>query len=168
MENDLLRKGINKLVPVIVAASLVTAIGCELYPTNGDGPPLPDPPTPSGPEPSAELQQLVSPLRGIISETRDIVMASQFFEDFADVVERDTEVIASTQQLRAGYIRSEKLMLQRTDMVGKYPGFGEAKDKVLATVLGLDNVSLTAEKRQKAVAAFEAIAWAIRSATEDQ
>lgn len=161
-----LRNGVSTLARSILVLSLVTTLGCELYPTNGDGPPPPDPVTPTGTEPSEELKQLVSPLRGIISSKKDVSMASQFFEDFSDVVGRDKDVIASTQQLRAGYIRSEKLMLQRTDMVGKYPGFGEAKDKVLATVLGLDNVSLTPEKRQKAVDAFKAIAWAIRSKVE--
>ena len=46
-------------------------------------------------------------------------------------------------------------------MVGKYPGFGSAKDKVLEETIGLENVPLDADKRAKVVAAFKAVAWAI-------
>ena len=112
-------------------------------------------------EPSAALKSSVAPLRGIISDDEDALRAASFFLEFAGVVERDTGVIPSTGVLREGFILAEKLMLQRTKMVGKYPGFGSAKDKVLEETIGLENVPLDADKRAKVVAAFKAVAWAI-------
>jgi hypothetical protein len=111
--------------------------------------------------PSEALQLLVAPLKGLGMETQDAAKAAKFFADFADVVERDESVIKTTADIREGYIRAETLMLQKTEMVGKYPGFGKAKDDVLAETLGLDRVSLTPEKRKEAVAAFRAMSWAL-------
>jgi len=153
-------KQVSQLLLISLAFFLAS---CNLYGPTSNGPPVVPGP---GPSPAESLKTLVTPLRGIISDEKDAGIASQFFLDFADVVERDVEIVKSTQQLRAGYIRAETLLLQRTDMVGRYPGFGAAKDAVLKQVLGLENVSLTAEKRSKAVEAFKAIAWAIRNPVE--
>ena len=81
--------------------------------------------------------------------------------EFADVIYRDRDVITTTEMIREGFIRAEKLMLQRTAMVGKYPGLGAAKDNVLKEAIGLENVTLDDDKRRKAVETFKAIAWAI-------
>ena len=111
--------------------------------------------------PAEELKALVLPLRGVIVDREDAVKTSHFFLAFADVVARDKEVITSTAILREGFIRAEKLMLQETELVGKYPGFGLKKDAIIAEAIGLDNVELTTEKRAKAVAVLRAIAWAV-------
>lgn len=111
--------------------------------------------------PSAEMQALVSPLRSLTMEQKDAAKAAKFFLDFADVISRDDSVLKTTADIREGYIRAETLMLQRTDMVGKYPGFGQVKDNILAETLGLDRLPLTPEKRSKAVEAFKAMAWAL-------
>ena len=112
-------------------------------------------------EPSSALKRTVAPLQGVISDDEDALKAANFFLEFAGVLERDKDVIPSTGVIREGFILAEKLMLQRTKMIGKYPGFGAAKDKVLEETIGLENVELDDEKRAKAVAAFKAIAWAI-------
>jgi hypothetical protein len=112
---------------------------------------------------SGDIQEVVAPLRGIITDSQDIALAAQFHDEFADVIERDKDVITSTGVIRTGYIRAETLMLQRTEMVGKYPGFGVVKDDVLKQVLGLASVQLTDAKRADAVEAFRAIAGAIRN-----
>jgi hypothetical protein len=111
--------------------------------------------------PSVELQTLVSSLRDLGMSAKDAAKMAKFFNDFADVLHRDDSVIKTTADIREGYIRAETLMLQKTAMVGRYPGFGKAKDDILAETIGLDNVPLTAEKRLKAVQAFEAMAWAL-------
>ena len=111
--------------------------------------------------PSAEMQALVSPLRNLAMDQKDASKAAKFFLDFADVISRDDSILKTTEDIREGYIRAETLMLQKTEMVGKYPGFGEAKDNILAEVLGLDRVLLTSEKRSKAVEVFKAMAWAL-------
>ena len=137
-------------------------VGC-LYsgPSTPVAPVEPVTPVPLPDAPSVALQQKVAPLKGVISAPEDAVLAASFFEAFADVIERDDSIITTTGTLREGYIRAETLMLQKTDMVGRYPGFGAKKDAVLEEVLGLDNVALTPEKRQEAVDVFKAIAWVI-------
>ena len=112
-------------------------------------------------EPSSDLKSVVAPLQGVISDEEDALKAASFFLEFAGVLARDKDVIPSTGVLREGFILAEKLMLQRTKMVGKYPGFGEIKDKVLEEAIGLENVPLDSEKRAKAVAVFKAMAWAV-------
>jgi hypothetical protein len=127
--------------------------------------------TPSSSRPKAaatatavdDIQALVEPLRGIITDPSDRELSAQFHDEFADVIARDKDIITSTEMIREGYVRAETLMLQRTELVGKYPGFGAAKDAVLEEVLGLENVTLTDEKRADAVEAFRAIAEAIRN-----
>ena len=111
--------------------------------------------------PSAELQTLVSPLRDLGMSAKDAAKMAKFFEDFADVLSRDDSILKTTEDIREGYIRAETLMLQKTELVGKYPGFGKAKDDILAETLGLNRVLLTPEKRSKAVDAFKAMAWAL-------
>ena len=110
-----------------------------------------------------DIPVLVEPLRGIITDPADKELSAQFHEEFADVVARDKGIITSTEMIREGYVRAETLMLQRTELVGKYPGFGAAKDAVLEKVLGLENVALTDEKRADAVEVFRAIAKVIRN-----
>jgi len=113
--------------------------------------------------PSDEMQVLVSPLRSLTMDQKDAAKAAKFFLDFADVIGRDDAVLKTTEDIREGYIRAETLMLQKTEMVGKYPGFGKVKDDILAKTLGLDRVLLTPEKRSKAVEVFKAMAWALGS-----
>jgi len=146
----------KRFAPLII---LMLLSGCLIPDANGQEPEPPvDPP---GVSPAEDLQELVSPLKGIITGSDHALLAARFYQDFADVVERDDDVIKTTGVLRDGFIRSEKLMLQKTDMVGKYPGFGAAKDKIMQDALGLDNVALTPEKRKRAVEVLRAIAWAI-------
>lgn len=114
--------------------------------------------------PSEELKALVLPLRGVIVDRKDAIKTSYFFLAFADVVARDKDVITSTAILREGFMRAEKLMLQETKLVGKYPGFGLKKDSIIAEAIGLDNVDLNVEKRAKAVAVLRAIAWVVGGA----
>lgn len=111
--------------------------------------------------PPIELKTLVMPLRGVVTDKKDALKAANFFLEFADVIDRDRDVITTTEMIREGFIRAEKLMLQRTAMVGKYPGLGAAKDNVLKEAIGLENVTLDDDKRRKAVETFKAIAWAI-------
>ena len=111
--------------------------------------------------PPPELKVLVAPLRGIVTDKKDALKVANFFLEFADVIKRDKDVITTTAMIREGFIRAEKLMLQRTAMVGKYPGLGAAKDNVLKETIGLESVTLDDEKRKKAVDSFKAIAWAI-------
>lgn len=148
-------------------ALMLLSSGC-IYPVPGTVSSDPDPQPAVVPdtevvldEPSEELKELVLPIRGVITDKKDAIKTANFFLAFADVVSRDKDVITSTSTLREGFVRAEKLMLQGTEMVGKYPGFGLKKDAILAEAIGLDKVELDDEKRARAVAVLRAIAWAV-------
>jgi hypothetical protein len=156
----------------LLAASVLTLSGC-IYPLpSSDEKDKPEPVPKVAPEvipenvidrdaPPMELQLLVSPLAQIITDEKDAAKAAKFFRDFADVLSRDNLILKTTEDVREGYIRAETLMLQNTEMVGKYPGFGAAKDKILVEAVGLERVTLSPEKRAKAVAVFNAMAWVL-------
>jgi len=156
----------------LLAVSVLTLSGC-IYPTSSaDEKEKPEPVPEVVPEvlpenpvdreaPPMELQLLVAPLAEIITDDKDAAKAAKFFRDFADVLSRDDSILKTTEDVREGYIRAETLMLQRTELVGKYPGFGAAKDKILAEAVGLERVPLSPEKRSKAVAVFNAMAWVL-------
>jgi|TARA_R110002051_G_scaffold221367_3_gene284995 hypothetical protein len=147
----------------VLAFLLVTLFsGCIYPPTSPEvvAPPVTTPDI-SDEAPSEAMQVLVAPLKALGMDVKDAAKAASFFNAFADVVARDDSIIKTTADIREGYIRAETLMLQKTEMVGKYPGFGKAKDDVLTETLGLDRVSLTPEKRKETVDAFRAMAWAL-------
>ena len=153
---------------IVLLVISLTCSGC-LFPSKPDPEPTPVKSPHEGhyradvPVPSDTLKEATKSLLGIISDPVDAVDAAQCYVDFADVIERDKDVIKTTATIREGFIRAEKLMLQRTELIGKYPGFGAAKDKILEEQLGLEDVQLSDEKRQEAVDVFRAIAWSIHN-----
>lgn len=157
----------RKVSILIFMCAMATLFGCLYPPVSPSSPDSVIVPKTSPEDdvdkdaPSAEMQALVGPLRALGMEQKDAAKAAKFFLDFADVISRDDSVLKTTEDIREGYIRAETLMLQKTEMVGKYPGFGKAKDDILAETLGLDRVLLTSEKRSKAVEVFKAMAWAL-------
>jgi hypothetical protein len=140
----------------ILAAAL---IGWGVFAHTGfdkPGPaPLPD-------RPSASLLTAVKPVTAILKgHTDDGMKLATFYSAVADVLARDQgKVITTTAQLRELHRRAGLLMFQKSGIEGKYPGLAEAIDKVLADSVGLDNVTLDAEKCQHAIDAFKAFAWA--------
>lgn len=129
---------------------LVFLSGC---PKGGD---LPSPGPAPGNVPSTALQQTVKDIVPI----EDKELAS-FYRDFADIIERDSEIIKTTGHIREANRRAGMLMFQKTSMKGKYPGLAEKVDSALMEVLGNKDVSLTPELRQKAVEIFRALSWAV-------
>lgn len=84
-----------------------------------------------------------------------------FFTAFADVIQRDTEIIGSTGEIREAYIRAGRLAFQKTGLQTQTAGLGEKVDSALERVLGLQDRALTDELRRDAVAIFHALAWAV-------
>jgi hypothetical protein len=156
-----------RIVVILLSLTVLCCAGC-LYPAPVD---TVDPIPPvvvnecvrtEVPTPSDEFKEATKAVRGFIVDPADAITAAQFYVDFADVVDRDTDIIKTTGAIRKGFIHAETLMLQRTELVGKYPGFGAAKDTILEAQLGLEDVQLSPEKRKKAVDTFRAIAWSIQ------
>jgi len=107
--------------------------------------------------PSAEMQALVTPIIAISDP--DLVL---FYQDFADIIERDSEIIKTTGTIQTANSRAGQLMFQNTGMKGKYPGLAENVDAAIIGAIGKQNIALTTDLRAKAVEVFEAISWACK------
>lgn len=81
-----------------------------------------------------------------------------YFADFADVIERDREVIETTGDIRECNSRAGRLAFQNTEL--SHPGLAEEVDAAIAAVLGEHDVPLTEERRRDAVLILEALSWA--------
>ena len=135
--------------------------GC---PVNDKPAPTPEPepvPTPVVPTPvvvdgpSDEMKQLVAAIEPI-SEPE----LAELYNDFADVIARDTEVIKTTGHIRECHTRSGRLMFQETGIQERTPGLGEKVDAAIGAAIGMKNVPLTPELRARAVEVMKALAWA--------
>ena len=84
-----------------------------------------------------------------------------FYRDVADLIRRDETVIRTTGDIREAYTRAGRLAFQKTGLQDKTAGLGEKVDAALAKALGLPNVTLTPELRERAVAIFMALAEAL-------
>jgi len=125
-----------------------------------DDPNVPPPVDPS--VPSVELQTAVAPIKQLAATNHETAeKMAALYEDVADVLVRDATVITTTGQIRRAISRAETLFAQRTSMVSGLPGFSAAFNAVMASQLGLEDTSLDAAKRQKAVDVLIAVAWAL-------
>lgn len=122
--------------------------GC---PKGGD---LPSPVPAPGYVPSAEMQQLVAE----ITPVSEPALAA-FYGDFADVIERDFNIITTTEQFRLLNTRAGQLAFQKTGMQGKHPGLAPMLEAVTTKVLGIQNGPLD---RPKAVELLKALQWALQ------
>lgn len=145
----------NKWVLLVVAAVLIAGPTLGGWRLTGGGGVVP-PPVPS---PTVEYRVDLSMVTGA-SASADARILTAFYRDFADLVDRDRDVIATTGQLRETHIRAGKLMFQQTGIAGRYPGLAEELDAVFASALGLENVQLDDAKRQAGVDACLSIALA--------
>jgi hypothetical protein len=131
-------------------------------------PPTPPvPPVPPPPEPSAELAALVAPITPLIVGEHvavDAARLTSYWMDFAGIVERDRDVLATTAQIRKANVRAGRLMFARTGIQGRYKGLAEAIDGALADGIGLDVRPLDAALRTRTVAVCRAVAWACHQA----
>lgn len=107
--------------------------------------------------PSAEMQKLVETIVSIADND-----LSNLYADIANVIERDSEIIKTTESIRTANSRCGKLMFQGTGMQGKYVGLAEKVDTAIAGAIGKENVTLTPELRTKAIEVFKALSWACR------
>lgn len=90
----------------------------------------------------------------------DGIKLSSLFTDIAKLIQLDgeNEVIKSTDEIR----EANKIAgaFYNLELKGKYPDLTESATKVVVQHIGDDNVSLDPILRQKAVEAFNGLAWA--------
>jgi len=125
-------------------------------------------PIPTVPTPSTDLVTLVQPITLVFSGTdrtaikSDTTRLASFYLTLASQVQADgagTKKITDTSLLRQVHTTAGQLGL--VGLKGKYPGLGDAVDKIITSKLGLDVTALTDTKRQDAVNTFNAIGWAL-------
>lgn len=143
-------RNLPTLVWGFVLVALFVSAGCPV--TNS---PTPEPTPVITPD---ERPAFADHVHGIepVSDERLAV----YFADFADVIERDREVIETTGDIRECNSRAGRLAFQNTEL--SHPGLAEEVDAALAAVLGEHDVPLTEERRRDAVLILEALSWACR------
>lgn len=91
------------------------------------------------------------------TKKEECLKLSALYRDLSVLISLDDSPITDTATIReANSLCGQMLNL---DIKDKYPGLAEAAKLLLVDSIGEDDVSLTAENRQKAVAAFEALSW---------
>lgn len=115
------------------------------------------------PAPSAELQEQVAGITDIIranpNHARDGQLIGNFFRDFAAVAVTNTEKVKTKEDIRKVNVASGKILFDQLGIKGDYPGLSKAIDKVIMDNVG-KNGPLDSATREKARAAFRAVAWA--------
>jgi ABC-type amino acid transport substrate-binding protein len=86
---------------------------------------------------------------------------SAFYAALADVVERSTH-INTVSLFRIVHAASLDEAFRGTDLKGKYIGLDVAVNDMLVKAIGLENVSLTADRRAALVAALREVSNAAR------
>ena len=111
-------------------------------------------------EPSLENKELVDDIVKIDFSKEDADLVSCFFLELADVVGDDDKVIKTTGQF-ANFNVMAGILHFDTEFSGKYEGFGAAVEYAVQNAIGLENQSLTDDKRQDLVDVLEAVAWGV-------
>lgn len=137
---------------ILIPALCLFLMGC----------PVPNTPHPA-PPPVPEPTPIETEMKALVAEVEPFSVPElvPFYRDFADILRRDETIVRTTGDIREAYTRAGRLAFQRTGLQDRTAGLGEKVDSALAKAIGLQNVSLTPELRERAVAAFEAIAWAV-------
>lgn len=149
-----------------LALIAVLLSGCALYPPAEGKKPKPAPAP--APEPDdgirKDLKPKVEPIKiALKGHAADAKLLAAYFDDFAKVLDRDSDIIKTTGQLRDGISRSGQLLTQRSDYT-EHPDVRKTIEAVMDGELGKKSRELDAASRKKAVEAFTAFAWACREA----
>jgi len=127
-------------------------------------------PVVTSPQPGPQPAPVVKPLSELQKEMQALCVEleplshpelARFYRDFADVIERDDEIIRSTGDIREAHQRAGRLAFQKTGLQEKTPGLAAQIDSVFAAALTLRNVPLTPDVREKAVELCRAIGSAL-------
>lgn len=147
---------------MILAAALV---GFGAFKATGGELPVPGPaPAPSVPAPAADLQAAVAPVAALAGGyAADAAAAAPLYLAQAKLIEADsTGLLKTTESLRQLNVRSGGLLFAAQGWRGKHPEMGPAIDAAFAQAMGgTDNKALDTPLRQRAAAAWRAVAWAL-------
>ena len=118
---------------------------------------------PSKNSPTLEYKTLVQPITDLDIEEKDAKQISDFFYELSSVVKTDPGFLKTTGVFREFNMRAGGLNFAGFDMKNKYSSLGEEIDRAIADTLGLEDVSLTQEKREDLCKCLDAIAWSVNN-----
>ena len=113
--------------------------------------------------PTIEYKTLVQPITDLDIEEKDAKQISDFFYELSSVVKTDPGFLKTTGVFREFNMRAGGLNFAGFDMKNKYSSLGEEIDRAIADTLGLEDVSLTQEKREDLCKCLDAIAWSVNN-----
>jgi hypothetical protein len=113
-----------------------------------------------------EAEDVISLLRSASGSKSDLKRLRDLSLDLGRLVELDGEdlVIKNTEEIRQA--NSLAGVMLRLDIKGKYPNLAKEAKEVIVASIGDDNINLSPELRIKAVAGFNALAWAYNEASK--
>lgn len=94
---------------------------------------------------------------GDSDRSKDGMRLASLYNDMSILISIDDDIIKNTGAIAEANVLSAKLL--QIDLKGKYPGLSEAAEKLFKTYVSDKAVALDDTLRDKAVKAFQALAW---------
>ena len=153
----------SKIIRVTLALLLVTGalFGEKIIEIVKSNVEIVNTPSVNIPEPDLAYKTLVNPIVAIDIEAKDAKQISDFFVTLSDIVEYEPGFISSTAAFKKFNETSGGLNFAGLNLKDKYPTLGEKIDTCIQNSIGLQNTSLTDEKRQSLCLCLDAIAWGV-------
>ena len=102
------------------------------------------------------------------SSTRetDARLLANLYKDIAVLISLNStnEVITTTEAIRQANVLCGAML--NLDIKGKYEGLANAAEQLLSSTIGIDNVKMTKELREKSVNCFNALSWACQEGSK--
>jgi len=112
-------------------------------------------------EPSLKYKTLVKSISSLDIEEKDAKQMSDFFLELSDIVSTDPGFLNSTGAFREFNMTAGGLNFAGLELKDKYPSLGEEIDKAISNTIGLEDSTLTEEKRKNLRDCLNAIAWGV-------
>jgi hypothetical protein len=161
----------KKLVLLIGAVLILLGLAkvdvTNLLPVNGPGNvDVMELSAPSDENVKKEAQDVIDLLKASKESKADFKKLRDLSLDLGRLVELDGEdlVVKSTEEIRQA--NSIAGVMLRLDIKGKYPNLAKEAKEVVVASIGDDNITLSPDLRTKAVAGFNALAWAYNEASK--
>ena len=153
----------SRTIRVIIAILLVAGalFGEQLIDIVKNNVEIVNTPSVNIPEPDLAYKTLVNQIVAIDKEAKDAKQISDFFVTLSDVVENDPGFVSSTATFKQFNETSGGLNFAGLNLKDKYPTLGEKIDYCIQNSIGLENTSLTEEKRENLCLCLDAIAWGV-------
>lgn len=115
-------------------------------------------------EPTQAMKDAASNIGGLVvgdDASIDKIRLAQFYAQLSHVVRNEPGFIQNTGQFREYNSMAGQINFAGLSLKDKYPGLGDAIDKVISDVIGLENVSLDQAKRNDLANVLAAISWSL-------